>query len=218
MSLRVAVLSVHTCPLAVLGGKETGGMNVYVRELVRELSRMGVATDVFTRSQNPAIPRVVSLAARARVIHLPAGPEAPMPRERIHAHLEQFVAGVEAWRARTEVAYDLVHGNYWLSGVAGLTLRERWRVPLVQMFHTLGRLKNAVAAASAEVEPVLRIAEEERIVSGADRLVAASEVERDYLVDRYGAEPARVAVVPCGVAFRASALGVYQMGELQARS
>jgi len=140
MSLRVAVLSVHTCPLAVLGGKETGGMNVYVRELVRELSRMGVAADVFTRSQNAAIPRVVPLAERARVIHLPAGPEAPMPRERIHAHLDQFVAGVEAWRAHAEVAYDLVHGNYWLSGVAGLTLRERWRVPLVQMFHTLGRL------------------------------------------------------------------------------
>ena len=198
MSLRVAVLSVHTCPLAVLGGKETGGMNVYVRELVRELSRMGVATDVFTRSQNPAIPRVVSLAARARVIHLPAGPEAPMPRERIHAHLEQFVAGVEAWRARTEVAYDLVHGNYWLSGVAGLTLQERWRVPLVQMFHTLGRLKNG-AGVAAEREPALRVAEEHAIVAGADRLVAANVIERGHLIGAYEADPAKIAVIPCGV-------------------
>ena len=198
MSLRVAVLSVHTCPLAVLGGKETGGMNVYVRELVRELSRMGVAADVFTRSQNAAIPRVVPLAERARVIHLPAGPEAPMPRERIHAHLEQFVAGIEAWRERAEVSYDLVHGNYWLSGVAGLTLRERWRVPLVQMFHTLGRLKNG-AGVAAEREPALRVAEEHAIVAGADRLVAANVIERGHLIGDYEADPAKIAVIPCGV-------------------
>ena len=75
MNLRVAVLSVHTCPLAALGGKETGGMNVYVRELSRELGRMGVEVDVYTRSQNPAIPRVVSLGERAHVIHVAAGPE-----------------------------------------------------------------------------------------------------------------------------------------------
>ena len=198
MSLRVAMLSVHTCPLAALGGKETGGMNVYVRELARELSRMGVAADVFTRSQNAAIPRVVSLAERARVIHLPAGPEAPMPRERIHAHLDQFVAGVEAWRETTGVDYDLIHGNYWLSGVVGLTLRARWRVPLVQMFHTLGRLKNG-AGVAAEREPALRIAEEHTIVTGADRLVAANVIERGHLIGEYGADPAKIAVVPCGV-------------------
>src|SRR5687767_4285520 len=132
MSLRVAMLSVHTCPLAALGGKETGGMNVYVRELARELSRMGVVVDVFTRSQNADIPRVVPLAEHARVIHLPAGPQAPMPRERIHGRLDEFVAGVEGWREDQGIEYDLVHGNYWLSGVVGLTLRDRWRVPLVQ--------------------------------------------------------------------------------------
>jgi len=91
--IRVAMLSVHTCPLAALGGKQTGGMNVYVRELARELARMGVAVDVFTRSQNPAIPRVVELGEGARVIHVPAGPEAPLPRVRVHEHLEEFEEG-----------------------------------------------------------------------------------------------------------------------------
>jgi D-inositol-3-phosphate glycosyltransferase len=199
MSLRIAMLSVHTCPLAALGGKETGGMNVYVRELVRELGRMGLVVDVFTRSQNRAIPRVVQMAEGARVIHLPAGVEAPMAREKVHEHLDEFVEGVEAWRIASGVEYDLVHGHYWLSGAVGLELRERWAVPLVQMFHTLGRLKNAVAAASEDVEPPLRIAEEDRIVAAADRVVASSAVERDYLVDGYRADPARVAVVPCGV-------------------
>ena len=198
MSLRVAMLSVHTCPLAALGGKETGGMNVYVRELARELSRMGVAADVFTRSQNAAIPRVVPLAEHARVIHLPAGPEAPMARERIHAHLDQFVAGVEGWREAAGIDYDLVHGNYWLSGVVGLTLRDRWRVPLVQMFHTLGRLKNG-AGVAAEHEPALRIAEEHTIVAAADRLVAANVIERGHLMAQYDADPAKIAVIPCGV-------------------
>src|SRR5262245_33890350 len=96
--LRVAILSVHTCPLAAPGGKETGGMNVYVRETARELARMGVRADVFTRSQNPAIPRVVAMGQGARVIHVAAGPEAPMARETIHGHLDEFVAGVERFR------------------------------------------------------------------------------------------------------------------------
>jgi D-inositol-3-phosphate glycosyltransferase len=206
MSLRVAVLSVHTCPLAALGGKETGGMNVYVRELGRELGRMGVALDVFTRSQNPAIPRVVELAEGARVIHLPAGPEAPLPRERVYEHIDEFVERVEAWRLTRGLDYDLVHAHYWLSGLAALALRERWDVPVLQMFHTLGRLKNDVARSEAvrgrtgvELEPEVRIAEEAQIVAAADRIVAASEDERTHLVRQYAARPSRVVVIPCGV-------------------
>ena len=199
MSLRVAMLSVHTCPLAALGGKETGGMNVYVRALARELGRMGVATDVFTRSQNPAIARVVRLADGARVIHLPAGAETPMARDKVHEHLEEFIDGVEAWRITQGVEYDLVHAHYWLSGAVGLALGERWSVPVVQMFHTLARLKNRVARGPDELEPAVRIAEEARIVAGSDRIVAASAVERGQLVDLYAADVARIAVVPCGV-------------------
>ena len=105
---------------------------------------------------------------------------------------------VEAWRLTHDIDYDLVHGNYWLSGVVGLTLRARWGVPLVQMFHTLGALKNG-AGVVAEHEPVLRLAEERRIVAAADRLVAANAIERDGLVNAYDADPARVAVIPCGV-------------------
>jgi D-inositol-3-phosphate glycosyltransferase len=199
VSLRVAVLSVHTCPLAVLGGKETGGMNVYVRELARELGRMRVTADIYTRSQNPAIPRVVPITDGVRVVHLPAGPPAPMPREEVYEHLDEFVDGVEAFRVDHDVDYDLVHAHYWLSGTAGLALRDRWGVPLVQMFHTLGRLKNDATRNGAEREPDLRIAEETRIVGAADRVVAATVVERAHLVRHYGADAARIAVIPCGV-------------------
>ncbi len=191
------MLSVHTCPLAALGGKETGGMNVYVRELARALGRMGLAVDVFTRSQNPAIPRVVPLGEGARVVHLPAGPEAPRPREEVYAHLDEFVDGIDAWRAAEGVAYDVLHGHYWLSGVAALALRARWGVPVVQMFHTLGRLKNGARAGGQE--PVVRLREEARVVVGADRIVAASPVERAHLVGGWRVAAGRVAVVPCGV-------------------
>ena len=172
--MRVAMLSVHTCPLAAPGGKETGGMNVYVRELSRELGRMGVEVDVFTRSQNRAIPRVVGMGPRVQVIHLPAGPEAPLARPQIHAH-------------------------YWLSGVAALRLRDRWAVPILQMFHTLGRPKNRAARSVAELEPAVRLREETRIVGAADRIVAANDVERAELLRAYGARAPRIATIPCGV-------------------
>ena len=199
MKLTVAMLSVHTCPLAALGGKETGGMNVYVRQVACELGRMGVHVDVFTRSQNPTIPRVVELGPGARVVHLPAGPEAPMARAAVHAHLQQFATGVEEFALDQGLAYDLIHSHYWLSGVVGLRLRETWGAPLVQMFHTLGRLKNAVAQSDAELEPTLRLDEEARIVAQADRVVAANVVERAHLVWHYGARTERIAVIPCGV-------------------
>ena len=197
--LRIAMLSVHTCPLAVLGGKETGGMNVYVRELSRELGRMGVEVDIFTRSQDPTIRRVVPMGDSVRVVHLPAGPEAPLPRERVFEHLDEFVDGVEAWRLTRDAEYDLIHAHYWLSGVVALTLRERWSVPMLQMFHTLGDLKNRVARRAADLEPAVRLAEEARVIASAERLVAASLAERAYLVRHAGADPERIAVVPCGV-------------------
>jgi D-inositol-3-phosphate glycosyltransferase len=193
------MLSVHTCPLAALGGKETGGMNVYVRELSRQLASMGVPVDVFTRSQDPRIPRVVELADGARVVHVPAGPEAPMPRERVHAHLDEFVHRVDAWRLAAGADYRLVHAHYWLSGVAALALRERWRTPVVQMFHTLGHLKNGAARADDDREPDLRLREESRVARTVDRIVAASHVERRELGRLYGATANRVHVIPCGV-------------------
>jgi D-inositol-3-phosphate glycosyltransferase len=193
------MLSVHTCPLAALGGKETGGMNVYVREVSRELGRLGIDVDIFTRSQNPEIRRVVGLAPGVRVIHVAAGPEAPIPRERIHDHVGDFVDGVLAWQADTGRDYDVIHGHYWLSGVVGLQLRARWSAPLIQMFHTLGQLKNSVARNPDEIEPELRITEETRIIAEADRIIAANAVERAHLTWYYGAQAERMAVIPCGV-------------------
>jgi D-inositol-3-phosphate glycosyltransferase len=196
---RIAILSVHTCPLAALGGKETGGMNVYLREISRALGRLGLGIDVFTRSQDPEIPEVVRLGPGARVVHIPAGPARPLARAAVADHLEAFADRVEAFRTREGLRYDLVHSHYWLSGLVGLDLARRWDLPLVHMFHTLGAIKNAVARGSGDTEPVERLDAEVRVAAGADRMVASTLVERADLAWHLGADPARVTVIPCGV-------------------
>jgi len=174
-------------------------MNVYVREVARALGRLGLEIDVFTRSQDPGIPEVVGLGPGARVIHVPAGPARPIARAAVADHLEAFADRVEAFRTREGARYDLIHSHYWLSGLSGLDLARRWDVPLVHMFHTLGAIKNAVARGSSDTEPPERISAEIRIAGGADRIVAATPIERADLAWHLGADPVRVAVIPCGV-------------------
>jgi D-inositol-3-phosphate glycosyltransferase len=200
---RVAMISVHTCPLATLGGKETGGMNVYVRDLSRELGRRGIAVDCFTRSQNPDVPRVnKNLGPNCRVIHIPAGPEAPYDKNRIVDHLPQFVRGVMDFVRSEGLEYDVLHSHYWLSGLVARDLRRAWGTPIVQMFHTLGHMKNSVASGSQEWEPMRRIEGEGEVMAFADRLVAATPLERAQMVWLYGANISKIAVVPCGVDLR----------------
>src|SRR5260221_7934770 len=140
------MLSVHTCPLAVLGGKKTGGMNVYVRELSREFGRRGIKVDVFTRSQNPCIPHVNDmLGENARVIHIPAGPEWPLDPDQVYPYLPEFVANVQAFTEAEKIGYDLIYSHYWLSGLAAHELRATWGAPVAQMFHTLSMLKDRIA-------------------------------------------------------------------------
>ena len=132
---------------------------------------------------------MVRLGPGARVVHVPAGPARPIARPAVADHLEAFADGVEAFRTREGVRYDLVHSHYWLSGLAGLDLARRWDVPLVHMFHTLGAIKNAVARGSGDTEPAERLAAEVRIAAGADRIVASNLVERADLAWHLGADP-----------------------------
>ena len=193
------MLSVHTCPLATLGGKETGGMNVYVRDLTREFSRRGIYVDVFTRSQNPHLPHVMhSLGEYGRVIHIPTGPEEPYSKHKIFDYLPEFVDNVLQFARREGITYDLIHSHYWLSGWAARDLQAVWGAPIVQMFHTLGEVKNQIAAPS-EREPQRRIDGEREIMQFADHLVAATPAEEEQLVTLYGADPRKITIIPPGV-------------------
>lgn len=198
---RVAMLSVHTCPLATLGGKKTGGMNVYVRDLSRSLARMGLAVDIFTRSEDDCQPAVRhDLGYGARVIHIAAGPERPIPVPEIADYLDDFVQGVLAFVAREQLSYDLIHSHYWMSGLVAEKLQDAWvGLPVVQMFHTLGHMKNRVALSDAERAPQARIDGESRVMGFANAIVAATPAEHAQLHWLYGADMSKVVTIPPGV-------------------
>lgn len=199
MIRQIAMLSIHTCPMAALGGKQTGGMNVYVRELSRELGRRGVAVDIFTRVEDPKRRKVAEIGPNVRVIHLKAGPEAPLDRKLIYPFLPEFVSGLQTFVRDTGLTYDLIHSHYWLSGWVARELRQDWQVPVIQTFHTLGRLKNLMAQSEEEAEMGERIEAETEIIAFADRIVATTTIEKDQMVQLYGADPAKITVIPCGV-------------------
>jgi len=194
---RVAMISYHTSPLAPLGGSETGGMNVYVRQLSRELGQRGFLVDVFTRRQDASTPEVIADGENVRVVHLEAGPRRPVDKGRLHQHLDEFEESLIRFASGGGLTYDLLHSHYWLSGRVALRLQERWGLPHVTMFHTLGEVKNR--ARVTEHEAPLRIQVEHRLARQADRIVCASQHEKHLLARLYDTNPEHVAVVPCGV-------------------
>ncbi len=200
--MRIAMLSVHSSPLANLGGKEAGGMNVYIRELARELGRRGILVDIFTRIQDPSAPTIVALDRGVRVINLHAGPSVPYDKNWLLTYLPEFVSRVRCFADGEDIAYDLIHSHYWLSGEAGVALRKVWHVPLVHMFHTLGAMKNKVARGAEEQETSQRVAIERRLMDEADAIVAATSLDRAQMVWNYGADAECISVVPCGVDLR----------------
>lgn len=199
-SIRVAMFSYHTCPLATLGGKDTGGMNVYVRDLTRYLGRMGVHVDIYTRSQDEHVPHVLhNLGYGNRVVHIPAGPERPLPKKELAKHIPDFVAGVEEFTSNKGLSYDLIHSHYWMSGIAGLEICKRWSVPLIHMFHTLGAMKNRVAQANEQLEGEYRLQGEKEVLKEADIIVAATQAEVAQLQWLYQADTSKIKVVSPGV-------------------
>ncbi len=198
--MNIAMLSVHTCPLAALGGKETGGMNVYVRELARELAARGHCVDIFTRSQDPRVPHEVpGLEIGARVFHVPAGPEEPYDKHRLFDYLPEFVDGVRSIIEYEGLHYDVYHSHYWLSGWVARELQKSHPAPIVQMFHTLGIMKNRVARRGYDRETERRIAIEREIMQFADRIVAATPRDCQQMIELYGAPSNKIVVIPPGV-------------------
>jgi D-inositol-3-phosphate glycosyltransferase len=198
--MNIAMISYHTCPLAVLGGKNTGGMNVYVRELTRFLGRIGVHVDVFTRSMDEHIPQVShDLGYFNRVVHIPAGPEVFLQKSDLTDHIRDFAQGIVEFGERKGIQYDLVHCHYWMSGIAGMILKKQWQVPMLQMFHTLGLMKQRIGRTPEEREGEERVEGEKIVMKSADRIIAATEAERSQLELLYGVNHQKVTVIPPGV-------------------
>jgi D-inositol-3-phosphate glycosyltransferase len=206
---RLAILSLHTSPLAQPGTGDGGGMNVYVRELAAALARAGNTCDVFTRATSPSELGTVVLEPGLAVHGVQAGPLEPMAKEDLELVVPEFTDRVLTAMTTPSGApiapelggpFHAVHANYWLSGIAGHTIKHELDLPLVSTFHTLDRVK-AEAMPEEDVAGLSsRRAEAESVVIGcSDAVLASCEVELDQLVELYDADPSRVAIVPPGV-------------------
>jgi D-inositol-3-phosphate glycosyltransferase len=218
---RIAMLSMHTSPVARLGGKETGGMNVYVRELTRALALRGIQVDVFTRAADPHAPLIDTTSigtSGARVINITAGPRAPVSKHKLIEFVTPFAQGIHDLMREEDISYDILHAHYWLSGVAAQCLQsmqasahsrrrggnghagDSFRAaPIIQMFHTLGALKNRVARTASEAETDARILAECALMGSVARVVASTPVDREQMIEICPSSQNRIVIIPPGV-------------------
>ncbi|HEV7888401.1 MAG TPA: glycosyltransferase [Acidimicrobiales bacterium] len=189
---QLAVLSMHTSPLAQPGLGDGGGMNVYVRELSAALARAGVECDVFTRAWSDDLPATVKVEPGFRVHHVPAGPLAPVAKEDLPALVDEFAEGVLG-RMTTDRPAQAIHANYWLSGVAGHRIKHELDLPLVSTFHTLARVK------ADDAEPAEREQAEAGVMGCSDAVLASCSVEAHQIAELYGVEAERIEIVAPGV-------------------
>ncbi|WUA06529.1 D-inositol-3-phosphate glycosyltransferase [Nocardia sp. NBC_01377] len=196
---RIAVLSVHTSPLAQPGTGDAGGMNVYVLQTAVQLARRGIEVEIFTRATSSDLPPVEEAAPGVLVRNVVAGPFEGLDKQDLPTQLCPFTAEVLRQEARHQPGhYDLVHSHYWLSGQVGWLARDRWRVPLVHTAHTLAAVKNAALADGDSPEPMTREIGEKQVIAEADRMVANTAEEARQLAELYGAPADRIDVVPPG--------------------
>lgn len=214
------MLSMHTSPVARLGGKETGGMNVYVRELTRALAVRGINVDIFTRATDPNAPFVdtTSLGVKnARVINIPVGPVAPVSKHKLIDYVTPFAQGINEFAVGENLSYDILHAHYWLSGVAAQCLlsmdpilkshvvssngngNRRKYAPIIQMFHTLGAMKNRVARTASEAETEARIVSECDLMRTVTRVVASTPRDREQMIELCDAPADHIVIIPPGV-------------------
>jgi D-inositol-3-phosphate glycosyltransferase len=190
---RVAVISLHTSPLAQPGSGDSGGMNVYVRELVSALAQGGADCTTFTRADRPGLPEVVEVEPGHRVVHVPAG-GFELTKEQLPSVVDEFTNRVIAHLDGDHPA-DVVHANYWLSGIVAHRIKHERDLPFVVTFHTLARVK----AEGGDIEPLWRDRSEAAIVDCADAIcVSCSEEERQFR-RLYGDPRGRIEVVAPGV-------------------
>ena len=204
---RLAVLSMHTSPLAQPGTGDGGGMNVYVRELSSALARAGVMCDVFTRAWRDDLPASITIEPGLEVHHVSAGPPSAVPKESLPDFVDEFADGVlksmrtaATFGTDEECPFDAVHANYWLSGVAGHVIKHQMNLPLVSTFHTLDRVKAEESPEELEAHESYRRAEAEAtVIRCSDTVLASCSVEAAQLSDLYAADPSRIRIVAPGV-------------------
>jgi len=195
--MKIALISEHASPIAAPGGVDSGGQNVYVAHVARELGRAGHTVDVFTRRDDPRADSIVHLQRNVRVLNVLAGPPRPIPKEKLLGYMPEFAMRVATHCGPSQARYDLVHANFFMSGLAAMHVRRRLDIPFVITFHALGKVRRRHQG-GADAFPRERESIETLLANIADRVIAECPQDRDDLVSLYGADPGRIDVVPCG--------------------
>lgn len=196
MSRRIALISDHASPLSLLGGVDSGGQNVYVGQVARHLAAIGYDVDIFTRRDSDLLPEVASWVNGVRVLHVSAGPPEPIPKEELLPFLGEFTEAVlqKAHRRR----YELLHANFFMSGLVAADVKRQLGIPFVITFHALGRVRR-LHQGERDRFPDERFAIEDRCIAEADRIVAECPQDEEDLINLYNADPGRITVIPAGV-------------------
>jgi glycosyltransferase involved in cell wall biosynthesis len=196
--IRIAMISEHASPMALLGGEDAGGQNVYVDELSRQLGHSGYKVDVFTRKDSSKAAFIYDWAPGVRIINVPAGPAEPLKKDMLLQHMPEFRDSMVRFAKSQNIHYDLVHAHFWMSGWVGCELKREWSVPLVQTFHALGIIKR-IHQGQADTSPAERFEIERRIVAEADQIIATCPAEQDDLQNYYEGKTDHITIIPCGV-------------------
>lgn len=195
---RIAFLSEHASPVALLGSEDAGGQNVYVDEVSRNLAQLGYAVDIFTRRDTPDAPEVIAWAPNVRIIHLTAGPAIFLLKDELWTFMPAFRDAFLDFVERDEARYDLIHGNFWMSGWVATELQSRLNVPAVQIFHAMGKTKRRHQG-NSDTSSCERIDVESQIIRSIARVIAQCPSEWSELVNDYGAHPESVVIIPSAV-------------------
>ncbi|MFO0892954.1 MAG: glycosyltransferase [Isosphaeraceae bacterium] len=195
MRRRIALISEHASPLATLGGVDSGGQNVYVGKIASNLADLGYDVDVFTRRDSRRLPRVQQWTGGVRIIHVPAGPPSTIRKEELLPCMGEFTEFMAKVCRRTQ--YDLVHANFFMSGLVAADLKRALGLPFVVTFHALGRVRRLYQR-EADGFPEERLRIEDRIIAEADRIIAECPQDEEDLIRLYDADPERITIIPCG--------------------
>ena len=199
MFKKIALISYHTDPFSSLGGDTSGGMNVYVRELTKSLSKLGYEIDIFTRSDNSSLQKINFWSENSRIIRILAGPQNEIEKNKLSKYLSLFTKKIILFSKEKKHSYDLVISHYWLSGVIGKKLCENWETPLIIRFHTLGKQKKDVLNNYAFSENKNRIKTEENLCNFSNAIIVSSKNEKKTISKEYSINSNKIHIIPCGV-------------------
>ncbi len=197
MSRRIAFISEHASPLALLGGRDSGGQNVYVAEVARELVCKGYRVDVFTRRDDAELPEVVVMEKGIRVIHIDAGPATFVEKEQLLGYMPQFADEMRTFILKNDVRYELIHAHFFMSAMVASIIKSRLSIPYVVTFHALGLVRR-VHQKESDRFPKERYDIERFIVRDADIIIAECPQDKQDLIDFYNTVPKKITIIPCG--------------------